>query len=66
MTRMSIDCRDHPDDSDCTLYLSREEDQVVQAAAEHTTSVHGAEDTPKLREWRRSNLKEERAALAHA
>ena len=66
MTRMSIDCRDYPDDTGCTLYLSGEEDHVVQAAAKHAISVHGAEDTPRLREWLRSNLKEEEAALAHA
>jgi Protein of unknown function (DUF1059) len=66
MARMSIDCRNYPDDTGCTLYLSGEEDHVVQAAAEHAVSVHSAEDTPELREWLRSNLKEEEeAALAH-
>jgi Protein of unknown function (DUF1059) len=65
MTRKWIDCRDFPDETGCTLYLSGEEDQVLHAAAEHAISFHGAEDTPELREWLRSNLKEE-AALAHA
>ena len=66
MARRSIDCRDYPDTTGCTLYLSGEEGHVVQAAAEHAISVHGAEDTPELREWLRSNLKEEAAAPVHA
>ena len=41
MARKSIDCRDHPDDTGCTLYLSGEEDEVIRAAAEHAASVHG-------------------------
>jgi hypothetical protein len=66
MTRKWIDCRDFPDETGCTLYLSGEEDHVIQAAAEHAVSVHGAQDTPELREWLRNNLKEEGAVLAHA
>lgn len=65
MARKSIDCRDYPDETGCTLYLSGEEDHVVQAAAEHAVSFHGHEDTPELREWFRSNLKDE-TAMAHA
>lgn len=59
MARKSIDCRDYPDQTGCTLYLSGEEDEVVRAAAEHAVSVHGHEDNPELREWLRSNLKDE-------
>ena len=66
MTRKWIDCREFPDETGCTLYLSGEEDHVIQAAAEHAISFHGAEDTPELREWLRSNLKQEEAVLAHA
>jgi len=65
MTRKYIDCRDHPDDTGCTLYLSGEENEVLQAVAEHAASVHGMPDTPELREQFRSMLKEETAA-AHA
>lgn len=61
MTRKSIDCRDYPDDTGCTLYLSGEEDEVVRAVAEHAASVHGMEDTPELRERFRSMLKDEAA-----
>jgi len=64
MTRKWIDCRDFPDETGCTLYLSGEEEHVVQAAAEHAVSAHGAEDTAQVREWLRNNLKEEGAVLA--
>jgi len=66
MPRQSIDCRDYPDDTGCTLYLSGEENELVRAAAEHAISVHGAEDKPELREWLRTHLKEEEAALVYA
>ena len=58
MSRKSIDCRDYPDQTGCTLYLSGEEEEVVRAAAEHAVSVHGQQDTPQLREWLQSNLKD--------
>ena len=59
MARKYIDCREHPDDSGCTLYLSGEEEELVRAVAEHAASVHGMEDTPEVREQFRSMLKEE-------
>ena len=59
MSRRSIDCRDFPDDTGCTLYLSGEEDEVVRAAAEHAASVHGKQDTPEFREQLRSLLQDE-------
>ena len=65
MTRKWIDCRDFPDDTGCTLYLSGEEDHVLQAAVEHAASVHGEQNTPELREQLRSMLKDE-TAMARA
>ena len=65
MTRKSIDCRDFPDETGCTLYLSGAEDDVVRAAAEHAAAVHGKQDTTELREMLRSMLKDETSA-AHA
>ena len=47
MARRSIDCRDHPDDTGCTLYLSGGEDEVIRAAAEHAASVHGMTDNAR-------------------
>jgi hypothetical protein len=63
MARKWIDCRDFPDDTDCTLYLSGDEDHVLRAAAEHAASVHGKRDTPEFREQLRSMLQDE-AAMA--
>lgn len=66
MARKSIDCRDYPDETGCTLYLSgEEEEEVIRAAVEHAASVHGHADTPQMREWFRNNLKDE-AVVAHA
>ena len=65
MARKSIDCRDYPDDTGCTLYLSGEEDDVIRAVAEHAASVHGMQDTPELREKFRGMLTDE-AVVSHA
>ncbi|WP_225841572.1 DUF1059 domain-containing protein [Streptomyces albus] len=58
--RKVADCREHPSESQCTLTISGEEDEVVQAAAEHAVSVHGHTDSPELREQIRSMLKDEK------
>ena len=65
MTRKWIDCRDFPDDTGCTLYLSGQEDHVLAAVVEHAASVPREQDTPELREQLRSMLKDE-TAMARA
>lgn len=50
MGRMVADCRRMPSESNCSLTIIGEKDEVVRAAAEHAASVHGHEDTPELRE----------------
>ena len=50
MARMMADCRRWPSESNCSLVIIGEEDEVVGAAAEHAVSVHGHEDTPELRQ----------------
>ncbi|MER7199142.1 MULTISPECIES: DUF1059 domain-containing protein [unclassified Streptomyces] len=57
--RKVVDCRDVPSETNCTLAITGEEDEVVRAAAEHSVSVHGHTDTPELRNMIRSNLKDE-------
>ena len=57
--RKVVDCRDVPSETNCTLAITGEEDEVVRAAAEHAVSVHGHTDTPELRNMIRSNLKDE-------
>ncbi len=56
MARMMADCRRYPSESNCSLVIIGEEDEVVRAAAEHAASVHGHEDTPEMREQLRSFL----------
>jgi predicted small metal-binding protein len=61
MARVMADCRRFPSESNCSLTIIGEEDEVVRAAAEHAASVHGHEDTPELREQLRSMLEPESA-----
>ena len=59
MARMVADCRDLPSESNCTLTISGEPDEVLRAAAEHAVSVHGHTDSPELRAEIKSMLKAE-------
>jgi hypothetical protein len=56
MARMMADCRRWPSESNCSLTIIGEEEEVVRAAAEHAASVHGHEDTPELRSQLRDFL----------
>jgi hypothetical protein len=49
MTRLMADCRRFPSESNCSLVIIGEEDEVLRAATEHAISVHGHEDTPEFR-----------------
>ncbi len=59
MARVMADCRRFPNDSNCSLTIIGEEEEVVQAAAEHAASVHAHDDTPELREQIRGMLEPE-------
>ena len=50
MARKIADCRRWPSESNCSLAIIGDEDEVIRAAAEHAVSVHGHEDTPEMRE----------------
>jgi predicted small metal-binding protein len=51
MTRYSIDCREYPSDSNCTVEISADsKKELVDAAVQHAVAVHGHQDTPALRE----------------
>jgi hypothetical protein len=56
MARVMADCRRWPSESDCSLTIIGDEEEVVRAAAEHAASVHGHEDTPEMREQLRGFL----------
>jgi hypothetical protein len=49
MGRVMADCRRFESDSNCSLTIIGEQQEVIQAAAEHAESVHGHKDTPELR-----------------
>ncbi|MDQ2938998.1 MAG: DUF1059 domain-containing protein, partial [Actinomycetota bacterium] len=40
MARKMADCRRFPSDSNCSLTIIGEEDEVVETAAQHAVSVH--------------------------
>ena len=56
MSRMMADCRRFPSDSNCSLVIIGEEDEVVRAASEHAASVHGHDDNAEMREQIRDML----------
>ena len=59
MARTMADCRRFPSDSNCSLTIIGEEEEVIRTAAEHSVSVHGHEDTPELRDQIREMLEPE-------
>ena len=59
MARVMADCRRWPSESNCSLTIIGEEEEVVRAAAEHAASVHGHEDTPEMRQQVREFLEPE-------
>lgn len=61
MSRVMADCRRFESESNCTLTIIGEEDEVVRTAAEHAVSVHGHSDSPELRDQIREMLESESA-----
>lgn len=59
MARKMADCRRFPSESNCSLTIIGEEDEVVLTAAEHAVSVHGHEDSDELRDQVRGMLEDE-------
>ncbi|MFI9272757.1 DUF1059 domain-containing protein [Kitasatospora sp. NPDC052896] len=57
--RKVVDCREQPSETHCSLAISGEENEVVEAAVQHAVAVHGHTDTPELREMIRGALKDE-------
>jgi plasmid stability protein len=59
MARKMADCRRFESESNCSLTIIGEEDEVISAAAQHAAAVHGHPDTPELREQLRAMLEPE-------
>jgi hypothetical protein len=49
MARVMADCRRFESDSNCSLTIIGEENEVIGAAAQHAVAVHGHQDTPEFR-----------------
>jgi len=65
VTRMMVDCRDMPSDSNCTLAIAGDDvDDLLDAAVLHATTKHGHENTADLRDAIRGGLKPVDAAMA--
>jgi hypothetical protein len=58
------DCRRFPSESNCSLTIIGEEDEVVAAAAQHAVSVHGHEDDGQLADQIRGMLEPEDSYVA--
>ena len=63
-TRKVIDCRLFPSEKNCTLAISGTEEEVLDLAVLHASTVHGHANTPALREQIRSMLKDESGTRA--
>lgn len=61
MERKMADCRRFESETDCSLTIIGEEEEVLAAAAQHGATVHGHEDTPEMREKLREFLEPESA-----
>jgi plasmid stability protein len=59
MARMIADCRRFESDNKCSLTIIGEEDEVLDAAAQHAAAAHGHHDSPELREQLQAMLEPE-------
>jgi putative lipoic acid-binding regulatory protein len=55
VSRKLFDCREWP--GECTLAISGEPEEVVEAQLLHIVQAHGQQDSPELREQIRASLK---------
>jgi len=54
-----MDCRSMPSESNCSVVISGEEDEVLELAAAHAVATHGHVDSPELRAELRAALRDE-------
>ncbi len=51
MGRMFIDCREVPSEKNCSVAIAADnERELLDAVVQHAVAVHGAKDTPELRD----------------
>lgn len=57
--RYYVDCRDYPGDVKCSVALSADsKEELLDAAIQHGTKVHGYEDTADFRKQMMDDFKE--------
>ena len=49
MARVMADCRRFSSEMNCTLTIIGDEEEVLPMSVAHAIKVHGADDTPELR-----------------
>jgi predicted small metal-binding protein len=64
MARRTIDCRTIPSDSNCTVVISGEENEVMELAAAHAVATHGHTDDATLRDGLREAMRDEEVLQA--
>ncbi len=65
MSRKYIDCREYPNQMNCTVTIFADSDaELLEAAVQHAISVHGHKDTPELRVQLQKAFREERRRAA--
>jgi predicted small metal-binding protein len=57
--RKYIDCREFPNEIDCTLTISGSEKEVLKAAVRHAIEEHGHQDTPELKKQLKALMQNE-------
>jgi hypothetical protein len=65
-TRKVIDCRRFPAEKPCSIAISGTENDVLELAVLHASTVHGHKDTPEFRQQLRSMLQDESSAAQAA
>jgi Protein of unknown function (DUF1059) len=58
-SRKYIDCRETPSESNCSLYISGTEQEVLETARQHAISHHGHADSAELRSELQAALRDE-------
>jgi predicted small metal-binding protein len=57
--RKYVDCREIPSEANCTVAIAADsDDELIEAAVQHSVAVHGEQDTPELREHIRGGMHE--------
>lgn len=65
MIRKFIDCRDFPNERNCTVAIFADsEEELLEAAVQHAVMAHGHDDTPELRERLKQAARIERRRAA--